>query len=100
MRIENEPANVCFLQDELEIARISAFREPKPSWLCPKKIDINIASDQNLCSAGLERLEQWEQGMRGGGGNNFERAGFPQLAKSSEQITFAFIHKETPAFRK
>src|SRR5437867_13051094 len=102
VRVQNKPADVCFLQSGLQARRVSAFRQPKPGSLCPEEIDIDIASDQNLGACGFTRLlkEHWKQTVRGGGGDNFKRAGFSQPAKSGEQIIFAFIDKETPTLQK
>ena len=56
MRVENEPANICFLQDRFQIRIVSAFRQPKAGGLDTEKIHIDIASNQNLgprcCSRG------------------------------------------------
>src|SRR5712691_4065912 len=102
MRIENEPANIRFLQNRFEPGRVGAFRQPETDWIDIKKIDIYIAADQNLRARGFARLllNQREQSVCRGAGNNFERAGFAQLPKGREQIAFPFVDKETSRFRK
>ena len=102
VRVENEPANVCFLQNRFQLRLVSAFRQPKPDRLGVEKIDIDISPDQNLRARGLRRLllKNGKQTVRGGAGDDFKRARHAQLAKSGKQITFPFIDKETPANRK
>src|SRR5437660_11130259 len=43
---------------------------------------------------------QWKQSMGRGAGDDFEHAGFSQLAKRGQQIAFPLLDKEAPTFRK
>src|SRR5207244_11360059 len=45
-------------------------------------------------------LQQWEQSVRGCGGDDLERAGFAELPEPAEQIAFALLDKEAPRFRE
>src|SRR5205085_9781920 len=48
VRIQNEPANVRFLQNRIDPRRVSAFGQPKTVWTDSEKIDICVAADENL----------------------------------------------------
>src|SRR5262250_1140127 len=100
--IQNEPANVCFLQNQFQSWCVSTFRKPKSGRFCAEGIDVHVSPDQNLCTGVLERLllKQGKQTMRSCGGDDFKPAIFPQFAKSGEQIAFTFVDKKTSALRK
>ena len=102
MGIENEPPNVCLLQERFQAGGVRAFRQPKSDWLGAEKIDINISPNQNLGARGLRRLllKNGKQTVRRGAGDDFERAHLAQLAKSGKQIAFFFINEETAALRE
>src|SRR4029079_583870 len=63
---------------------------------------VDITSNQNLSARCFARLleEQWKQAMRGGGGDDFKSAAFPQFTKRGKQIAFVFIDKEAPGSSK
>src|SRR5919106_1235973 len=102
MCIEDEPPNVCLLQEQFQAGRVSAFRQPKSDWLGAEKIDVHISPDQNLGACGLKRLllKNGKQTVGRGAGDDFESARLPQLAKSGKQIALPFIDKKTLAFRE
>src|SRR6266446_923508 len=97
--IENEPTQVGCLQDRFQAGRVGALGQPKTNWIDTKNIDIRISSDQNLRAHCFARM-QWKQSMGRGAGDDFERAGFSQLAERGEQIAFPLLDKEASAFRK
>jgi len=100
MCVENEPANVRFLQKRFHAWCVGAFRQPKTDWLCSEDIHIYISSDQNLRARLVGLLEKRKEAVGGGASNDFKYARFTQFAKSGEQIAFLFLPKETLAFRE
>src|SRR5215469_3172742 len=48
--IQNEPANIRFLEDCFQARRVRTFWQPKSARLRTEEIDIHIAADQNLCT--------------------------------------------------
>src|SRR5438270_10705318 len=102
MRVENEPADVRFLQDWIEAGRVGAVGQPKTRRRGAEKIDIHIAADENLRACGCVRLllNKRKQSMRCRAADDFERAIVAQLSERAEQIAFPFIDKKTAARRK
>jgi hypothetical protein len=58
VRIEDEPANIGFLQDGFEALCVSALGQPKSVWLAVEKIDINIAANQDLSALRFMRMQR------------------------------------------
>ena len=56
MRVENEPAQICFLQDIFKSRRVSAFRQPESGGLAPKRFAKDVAADQNLRADGFAAI--------------------------------------------
>src|SRR5207237_9967951 len=48
VRVENKPANIRFLQNQVDPWRVSAFRQPKAGWIDLEKIDMRVATNQQL----------------------------------------------------
>src|SRR5947207_4318463 len=84
--VENEPANVRFLQNRFQPRREGALRQPNPTRIGPEKIDIDIATDQDLGARGLGRLllQQRKQTVRRSRGDDFERTGLTQRSKRTQ----------------
>src|SRR4029453_3620552 len=93
MCIEDEPPNICLLQERFHSGGVRTFRQPKSDWLGTEKVDIHVSADQNLGARGWRRLllKDGEQTVRRSAGDDFERARLHQLAKSGKQIAFSFI---------
>jgi hypothetical protein len=68
--------------------------------LVAEKIDIHIAADQHLGPRRCARLllQQWQQSVRRGRGDDLERAGFAKLPEPTEEIAFAIFNKKAPRF--
>src|SRR6266481_1140428 len=100
MCVDNEPADVGFLQNNLQTQSVSAFRQPESGRLFAENVDISVASDQNLCTRGLARLllKNWQQTMRGGAGDDFQHAPLSQFTKHCKQIAFPAINEEATTF--
>src|SRR5947209_18406951 len=46
VRVEDEPAKVCFLKDRIQTGRVGTFGQPKAAWISIENIDICISPHQ------------------------------------------------------
>ena len=78
MCVQNEPANIRFVEDCFQARRVRTFWQPKTGRRGTEEIDIHIAADQNLCTRRLRclLLKNGEHAVRGGAGDDFKRARF------------------------
>src|SRR3954470_21914994 len=92
VRVDNEPAQICLLQEILHTGRVGAFRKPESHGLGLKKLTVDVATDPNLCPCRLFRLSQKRQDSVGRrGSDDLERAGIAQLAKGTEDVAIPFL---------
>ena len=99
MRVEYEPAQICFLQDIFKSRRVSAFGQPESGGLRLKRFAKHIAADQNLRANRFARLLQERQkSVRRSGSNELKRTVFVQRGEGGKQIAFPIFNEPLPAF--
>ena len=88
MGIENEPADVRFLQDGFEAFGVTAFRQPKTRAARAQTFRDRLSQPmQDLRALRFGKIWQQRQERVGrGAGDDLETAGLLQLAKSPNDI--------------
>ena len=87
MRVENEPANVGFLQEGIEAFGVAAFRQPKTARIAPERFAVVVATDANLSALRFGKLlEQREEGVGRRARHDLETARVLQLAKCPDDV--------------
>ena len=67
VRVDDEPADVRFLQKIFHAVDVSAFRQPDAARIAAETTSIMIARDQNLRANGLRMIgHQRQQRVRRG----------------------------------
>ena len=84
MRVENEPADVRFLQKFFYPVHIGAFGQPDAGRVAPKATAVVVAGGQNLRANGRRMIrQQRQQRVRGGGCDDFDPALVLKLDRKS-----------------
>ncbi len=72
---------------DIEAVAVTAFRQPKPARFAAKHFAITVATDANLRALRLGKiLEQRQEAVGGGAGDDFEAAGVLQFAKCPDDV--------------
>jgi hypothetical protein len=88
MGIEDEPADVGFLEDLLDSLGVGALGKPDAAGIDAEPLAVMVAGGQDLgTKRGGMVSEQRQQRVRGGAGDDFELTPFLALAESAEEIT-------------
>jgi hypothetical protein len=99
MRVEYEPAQVCFLQDIFKSRRVSAFGQPESGGLRLKRFAKQITADQNLRANRFARLLQERQkSVCCSGSDQLKRTVFVQRGEGGKQIAFPIFSETLPTF--
>ena len=82
--------------------RVGAFRQPKAAWIDIEIFAVNIATDQDLGARRFARLllNNRQQSVRRGAGDDLQHACLAKFIELREQIALPNIDKEPAAFAK
>jgi hypothetical protein len=83
--VDNEPADLGFLEIVFDSRKIGTFGEPNPAGIATKAVSVIVSGDLNLGPNRLWKiLHQRKEAVGGSAGDDFEDAGILKLSKGGD----------------